>query len=56
MGYAYRIITTCDSAAIGWMPTDGLRSWLVAVKGAAEGDAVVNATIGEIGNTLTESS
>ena len=51
VGYAYGIITECDSAAIGWMRTDGSSSWIVVVKGAAEANGVVNATVGENGNT-----
>ena len=51
VGYAYRIIATCESEAMGWMQTDGSRNWLVVVTGAARGSAVVNATIGEAGNT-----
>ena len=54
-GYAYGIIATCDSAAMGWMHIDGARTWLVTVTGATKGSAVLNATMGEIGNpTLGE--
>lgn len=50
-GYAYRIVAYCELAAMGWMRTDGARNWLVTVMGAAKGNAAVNATIGETGNT-----
>ena len=54
-GYAYRTVAYCKVASMGWMRIDGARSWLVSVTGAAKGNGVMNATIGEIGNnTLIE--
>ena len=50
-GFAYGIIATCENAAMGWMQTDGARTWLVTVTGAANGSAVMNTTIGENGST-----
>ena len=49
-GYAYGIIATCHSAAMGWMQTDTSMTWLVTVTGAKR-DAVMDATIAQTGNT-----
>ena len=51
-GYAYRTVAYCEPASMGWMRTDGARSWLVSVMGAAKGNGIANATIGEAGNKI----
>lgn len=51
VGYAYRIVSYCGRASMGWMRTDGASTWLVTVTGAAKGNGIVNTTIGETGNT-----
>ncbi len=51
VGDAYWIIALCELAGVGWMQIDGSKGWLVTVMGAAEGNGIVNATIGETRNT-----
>ena len=50
-GHAYWVIAKCESARAGWTHVDGSNGWLVSVMGAAEGNDIGNATMGEIGNT-----
>ena len=50
-GHAYWVIAKCQLARAGWMRVDGSNGWLVSVMGAAEGNDIGNATMGETQNT-----
>ena len=51
VGAAYYIIAKCELAKAGWMHLDGSPGWLVTVMGATKGNDIMNATMGETGNS-----